>query len=80
MEAVGLDPDLKSTLKSEVWEDNAGALILAKLEPPRTTLRSKHYGLKYHWFRFQIKDLAIGLNKIGTKENLSDNLTDWLCF
>ena len=78
MEAVGLDPDLKSTMKSEVWEDNAGALILAKLEPPRMTLRSKHYALKYHWFRFQIKDLAIGLNKIGTKEQLADILTKGL--
>ena len=50
-------------------------MILAKLEPPRETLRSKHYALKYHWFRFQIKDLAIGLNKIGTKEQIADILT-----
>ena len=78
MEAVGIDPDLKSTMKSEVWEDNAGALILAKLEPPRMTLRSKHYALKYHWFRYKIKELDIGLNKIGTKQQLADILTKGL--
>ena len=53
LKAVGLDPDLKATMKSEVWEDNAGALILAKLELPRMTLRSKYYALTYHWSRFQ---------------------------
>lgn len=41
MEAFGLDPELKSTMKSEVWEANAGASIrVAKLEPPRMTFRS----------------------------------------
>ena len=78
IEAVGLDPEIQSTLKSEVWEDNAGALILAKLEPPRMTLRSKHYALKYHWFRYKVKELSIGLNKIGTKEQLADILTKGL--
>lgn len=65
-------------MKSEVWENNAGALILAKLEPPCMTLRSKHYALKYHWFRFKVKELSIGLNKIGTKEQLADILTKGL--
>ena len=78
IKAVCLDPDIQPTLKSEVWEDNAGALILAKLEPPRMTLRSKHYALKYHWFRYKIKELDIGLNKIGTKQQLADILTKGL--
>ena len=34
-----------------VHEDNVGALTLGKLEPRRMTPRSKHYALKYHWFR-----------------------------
>ena len=78
IEAVGLDPEIRATLKSEVWEDNAGALLLAKLEPPRMTLRSKFYALKYHWFRYKVKELNIGLNKIGTKEQLADILTKGL--
>ena len=72
MEAVGLDPDLKSTMKSEVWGDNRRALILAKLEPHRMMLCSKHYALKYNCFRYTIKESSIGLNKIGTKDQPAD--------
>ena len=75
IKAVRLDPEILSTMKVEVWEDNAGALILAKLEPPRMTLRSKHYAIKYHRFHYKVKELSIGLNKIGTKEQLADILT-----
>ena len=42
---LDLDNDIMSTIKSEIWEDNARALSLAKLEPPRMTPRSKHYGM-----------------------------------
>ena len=62
-------------MKSKVWEENAGALILAKLEPPRMTPRSKHYSIKYHWFRDFIKSDNIELNKIDTKVQLADILT-----
>ena len=36
------------TFKATVYEDNMGALILAKLEPGRHTPRSKFYALKLH--------------------------------
>jgi len=62
----------------KVWEDNAGALILARLEPPRMILCSKHYTLKYHWFRYKVKELSIGLYTIGRKEQLADILTKGL--
>lgn len=42
-------------MKTTVWEDNAGALTLANLEPGRMTPRSKHYGVKYHWFRSHLQ-------------------------
>ena len=42
------------------------------------TLRSKYYALKYHWFRFKVKELDIDLNKIGTKDQLADILTKGL--
>lgn len=35
-------------LHIRVHGDNASALTLGKLEPPRMTPRSKHYALKYH--------------------------------
>ena len=45
--AVGLN-DSATIIKTTVWEDNQGCVILANLEPPRMTPRSKHYAIKYH--------------------------------
>ena len=72
---LGIHDVLVSTIKSTVWEDNAGALTLARLEPPRMTPRSKHYGIKYHWFREFVKSDKIELVKIDTKIQLADVLT-----
>ena len=73
---LGLGEDIMTTIQSEVWEDNADALTLAKLEPPRYTPRSKHYALKYHWFREHVyNDDSITLSKIDTKLQLADILT-----
>ena len=36
------------TIKSTVWEDNQGCAIIANMESPQMTSRSKHYGIKYH--------------------------------
>ena len=74
-EGLELSTDLISSIQSDVWEDNAGALALAKLEPPRMTPRSKHYSIKYHWFREFINSDRIVLNKIDTKAQLADILT-----
>ncbi len=38
----------------KIHEDNVGALELGKLEPRRMTPCSKHYAIKYHWFREHI--------------------------
>jgi len=38
----------------QVWEDNEGCLILANMKPPQLTSRSKHYAVKYHWFKEQL--------------------------
>ena len=63
-EGLELSTDLISSIQSDVWEDNAGALALAKLEPPRMTPRSKHYSIKYHWFREFINSDSIVLKKL----------------
>ena len=52
--AVGLTPAETTDMHVSIHEDNAGALVLAKMEPPRMTPRSKHYCVKYHWFREQL--------------------------
>jgi hypothetical protein len=55
-EAVGLSLQGVIHMRTTVWEDNTGALTLANLEPGRMTPRSKHYGVKYHWFRSRVKN------------------------
>jgi hypothetical protein len=44
----------KTHMHIKIHEDNVGALMLGKLEPQRMTPRSKHYAVKYHWFREHI--------------------------
>ena len=61
-----------------IHEDNVGAITLGKLDPRRMTPRSKHYGIKYHWFREQIESRGIDLVKISTKEQLGDIFTKGL--
>jgi hypothetical protein len=61
---------------SKVFEDNNGALQLARA--PRITPRTKHYGVKYHFFREQVKNKEIQLYKIETTKQLADIFTKGL--
>ncbi|KAL7547469.1 hypothetical protein ACHAWF_011772 [Thalassiosira exigua] len=73
--------DQKTGLHVRVHEDNVGALTLAGLEPRRMTLRSKHYAIKYHWFRWHIGARGrhgVVLRKIDTAEQLGDMFTKGL--
>jgi hypothetical protein len=65
-------------LHIKIHEDNVGPLNLGKLEPRRMTPRSKHYAIKYHWFREQIGPRQIKLVKIATDEQLGDLFTKGL--
>jgi hypothetical protein len=47
---IGLEIYNVASFRTTVWEDNAGALQLANMEPGRITPRSKHFAIKYHWF------------------------------
>jgi hypothetical protein len=75
---VGLPMNEVSKMHVSVHEDNAGALVLARMEPPRMTPRSKHYCTKYHWFRYQLKPHAVELFKIATENQLGDIFTKGL--
>ena len=77
---VGLSDDFVSKIHVKIHEDNVGALTLGKLEPRRMTPRSKHYAIKYHWFREKVADPAkrITLVKIDTKNQLGDIFTKGL--
>ena len=78
--AVGLNASFNSNIHCKVHEDNVGALTLACLEPHRMTPHSKHYVIKYHWFREKVADLSqhITLIKIDTKNQLSGLFTKGL--
>ena len=77
---LGLADDFKAKLHIKIHEDNVGALTLGKLEPRRMTPRSKHYAIKYHWFREKVSDPSnrIELVKIDTKNQLGDIFTKGL--
>ena len=49
VDALGLPNGLNYTTHSTVFEDNQGAISLAKC--PRMTPCTKHIGTKYHWLR-----------------------------
>jgi hypothetical protein len=78
--AVGLDDNFHAKLHIKIHEDNSGALALAKLEPGRMTPRSKHYALKYHWFREYVHNPAnrVELLKVDSKHQLGDIFTKGL--
>ena len=65
-------------IRSTVYEDNEGALKLANIELPRTTPRSKHYGIVYHWFREHVMNGTITVVPIDTTNQLADIFTKGL--
>ena len=75
--AAGIPVEASATMHISIHEDNSGALTLAKLESPRMTHRSKHYAIKYHWFREHVSkpDSRIELWKIDTENQLGDIFT-----
>ncbi len=63
------------------FEDNEGALKLAVKEMPRYTPQSKHFGVKYHWFRSKLvrdPDYNITILPIDTTLQLADIFTKGL--
>jgi hypothetical protein len=73
--SIGVDKQGIATIKTTVYEDNSGALTLAKLEPDRMTPRSKHYGVKYHWFRSKLQPNEIELERVESAKQQADMFT-----
>jgi hypothetical protein len=73
-----LGDDVETIYKTTVWEDNNGALQLANMEPGRMTPRSKHYAVKYHWFRSHLSPNSVEVKKIDTELQKADILTKGL--
>jgi hypothetical protein len=62
----------KPIIKSTLFEDNNGALELAK--PPKYRPRTKHIALKYHHFRDHVKRGKVKISPIDTKEQFTKAL------
>jgi hypothetical protein len=75
---IGLGHDVCTAFKTTVWEDNNGALSLANMEPGRMTPRSKHYAVKYHWFRSHLSPNSVEVKKIDTNLQKADIFTKGL--
>ena len=65
-------------IKSTIYEDNEGALKLANTDLPRTTPRSKHYGIIYYWFWEYVMNGTIKVLPIDTSDQLADIFTEGL--
>ncbi len=67
---------MKPRIYCKAFEDNSGALELAKA--PKLRPRTKHINIKYHHFREFVKDGKVELYKIDTEEQDADILTKGL--
>jgi hypothetical protein len=63
-----------TTFKTTLHEDNDGCMRLAKMEPGHMTPRSRHYGVKYHWFRTKLKPNEIKIDQVDTSLQKADFL------
>jgi hypothetical protein len=73
--------DVKMNVKSDVFEDNNGALTVATL--PKITPQSKFFAVKLHFFKEHVKTPAnpngeIDILKIETTKQLADIMTKGL--
>ena len=77
-DSLKLDCSELTKVSSTVWEDNNAAIILANAEYPNMTPRSKHIGIKYHWFRSHLKQGTIEIRRIDTSAQKADIFTKGL--
>jgi hypothetical protein len=62
--------------QSTVYEDNDACLNFARM--PELTPRTKHIGVPYHWFRSQVENLSIHIERVDTHDQLADQFTKGL--
>ena len=62
-----------TTIKCNAFEDNTGALELAKV--PKMRPRTKHINIKYHHFRDHIQRGTITVEHVSTEQQVADIFT-----
>jgi hypothetical protein len=75
MGKIGFEGSDIAKFRTTLWEDNLGALRLARLEPGRKAPRSKHYGVKYNWFRTKLKPNDMLMSPVASAEHRADFMT-----
>ena len=60
----------KLEIHCKVWEDNNGAISLAKNQ--KFSPRTKHISIKYHHLREHVNKGTISIHPIDTKEQTTD--------
>jgi hypothetical protein len=78
MGKIGVEGDAVAKFRTTLWEDNLGTLRLARLEPGGMTPCSKHYGVKYHWFRTKLKPSDAEMSHVASAEKRADFMTKYL--
>ena len=63
----------KPKVRCKVFEDNTGALALAKV--PKIRPRTKHINLMYHHFREAVRDGKIDIEHLDTEDQVADIFT-----
>ena len=66
------------TLVTKVFEDNEGVLKLANGPLAKVTPQSKHFAVKYHWFREKLEENNIEILHITTDMQKADIFTKGL--
>jgi hypothetical protein len=77
------DDTVDVVCKSDVWEDNNGALTVATM--PKITPQSKFFNVKLHFFKEHVAteqhpDRPVRIQKIDTEEQLGDIMTKGLVY
>ncbi len=68
----------QATQIATIHEDNEGALNLANSPLPKITPHSKHFAVKYHWFREKLTELKVVIKYVKTTYQKADIFTKGL--
>ena len=58
-----------------VFEGNEAAMKLAKSQLPKITPQSKHFAVKYHWFRERLEEYGFKIIPVRTDKQKADLFT-----
>ena len=76
-EALCIERD-EDTKIIRAYEDNEGALKLASASLPKCTPQSKHFAVKYHWFREKTEEYRIKILPVRSEKQKADIFTKGL--